>query len=256
VQRTPRTVDTHVKMFRFLSGRAPWCSVRPSSNLEPGAPSSPPSWRLVVRIAAAIVATVMTFIVLGNLAIVAAWQLTAHATPLEVPQVEGVDNLTAVDDRLWRSAAPEPTAYDDLAAEGVRTVVDLRAGDRTPVDEARLEGLGLDLVHIPVRDGQVPSRAEVEQFLQVIEDSPGRVLVHCGAGVGRTGAMAAAYRGETGMGGGAEAVRQNLAVGPPSLEQLVFASSVDSGPDRPPAGVVAMSRLLDAPRRLWSRFGL
>ena len=77
--------------------------------------------------------------------------------------------------------------------------------------------------------------------------------VHCGAGVGRTGTMVAAYR--SAMGDGGDAVRQNLAVGPPSLEQLVFASRIDSGASRPPLAVVATSRVLEAPRRMWSRWG-
>ncbi len=67
--------------------------------------------------------------------------------------------------------------------------------------------------------------------------------------------MVAAYRSDVGMGDGGDAVRQNLAVGPPSLEQLVFASRIDDGDARPPAAVVAASRVLDAPRRMWSRWG-
>jgi protein-tyrosine phosphatase len=110
-------------------------------------------------------------------------------------------------------------------------------------------------VRIPVRDGQIPSRAEVDEFLRVVQESPGRVLVHCGAGVGRTGTMVAAYRSAVGMGNGTDAMRQNLAVGPPSLEQLVFASRIDGGTSRPPVAVVVTSRLLDAPRRMWSRWG-
>jgi hypothetical protein len=67
--------------------------------------------------------------------------------------------------------------------------------------------------------------------------------------------MVAAYRSAMGLGGGSDAVRQNLAVGPPSLEQLVFASRIEAGASRPPLAVVATSRVLDAPRRMWSRWG-
>lgn len=78
-----------------------------------------------------------------------------------------------------------------------------------------------------------------------------------GAGVGRTGAMAAGYLVRTGQATPSEALRRNLAVGPPSLEQVAFVADLDGHRvDRPPAPLVAVSRVLDAPRRLWSRFGV
>jgi hypothetical protein len=48
-------------------------------------------------------------------------------------------------------------------------------------------------------------------------------------------------------------MRANLEVGPPSLEQLAFAAGLSPGDDvdRPNPAIVAMSRVLDAPRRIW-----
>lgn len=114
----------------------------------------------------------------------------------------------------------------------------------------------MHLVRIPMRDGQVPSADEVATFLAATEGSAGTVFVHCGAGVGRTGAMVGAYEVNTGELSGSTALRRNLAIGPPSLEQIAYVASMGSGlPDKPGAMVTAVSRVLDAPRRLWSRYG-
>jgi hypothetical protein len=195
------------------------------------------------------------FLFVGNLTILAAslWARTVVAPPL-APAVQGVDNFRVVDGRLWRGAAPTRTGYRSLAAAGVDTVVDLRAEDGLDVDEARMADLGLRRVAIPMRDGQTPTGDEVARFLAAVGDGR-RVFVHCGAGVGRTGTMVAAYLVATGQADGWSALRSNLAVGPPSLEQVVFAANLAPADSlqRGPAVVAAVSRLLDAPRRLWTR---
>lgn len=195
------------------------------------------------------------FLLLGNAAILAAslWA-RAGVAPRPAPAIEGVDNFRVVDGRLWRGAAPSSAGYRALAAAGVDTVVDLRAEDDLDVDEALLADLGLRRVAIPIRDGQTPAAGEVARFLAAVGD--GRlVFVHCGAGVGRTGSMVAAYLVATGQADGLSALRANLAVGPPSLEQVVFAAGLDpaDAPRRGPVVVAAVSRVLDAPRRLWAR---
>jgi protein-tyrosine phosphatase len=135
----------------------------------------------------------------------------------------------------------------------VKVIVDLRAED-LEVDRAGIEALGMKLVRIPMRDGQAPTDEQVQKFLTVMKNADGRVYVHCGAGVGRTGTMAASYLVLTGKASGAEAVQRNLAIGPPSLEQIAFAASLDEGEE---AGgfspLTVVSRVLDAPRRLLVR---
>jgi protein-tyrosine phosphatase len=193
----------------------------------------------------------VAFLVVGNLVITAFWQVQARRSPAVAGvAIAEVGNFREVDDRLWRGAAPSAASYRDLAAHGVTTVVDLRAEDYVRRDRTLLESLGIELVHLPVRDGQVPSDAQIATFLAAVESSRGPAFVHCGAGVGRTGAMVAAYltaHGTTGL----EALAHNLSVGPPSLEQIAFAARGASM--QPPAAVVAASRVLDAPRRAWSR---
>jgi hypothetical protein len=134
----------------------------------------------------------------------------------------------------------------------VTTVVDLRAEEDIAHDQAYGRRVGLRVVAMPIRDGQLPSATQIAQFVNLVDASEGTVFVHCGAGVGRTGAMAAAYLVATGQASRSEALRRNLSVGPPSLEQIWFAATVDGDADRPPAVVVAASRVLDAPRRILS----
>jgi protein-tyrosine phosphatase len=169
----------------------------------------------------------------------------------------GVANLEVVDDMLWRGAAPSTKGLEALAANGVNTVIDLRAESVSAQEVQTLERLGVRLVRIPMRDGQAPNAGQVSAFMKAVDSGRGRVFVHCGAGVGRTGTMAAAYLVRSGNATASEALVRNLAVGPPSLEQLAYVDGMGDGSfARPPAAVTAFSRFLDAPRRLMSRLGI
>ncbi len=204
-----------------------------------------------------LVAGTAVFLVLGNLAILAA-SLWAQGNISSVPvdDVAGISNLKAVDSHVWRGGAPSAEGYRSLAAAGVTTVVDLRAEDGIEADGKLVSDLGMRLVSIPIRDGQAPSMDKVRQFLAATAESGGTVFVHCGAGVGRTGAMVGAYLVEQSDVGRGTALRRNLAIGPPSLEQLAFVVGLKAGDiDRPNSVLTAVSRVLDAPRRLWSRVG-
>ena len=119
-------------------------------------------------------------------------------------------------------------------------------------DEELLADLGLSRFHLPVRDGQLPTAEQAARFVEIVEASDGIVYVHCGAGVGRTGAMVAHYLTTTGETSSSEALRRNLAVGPPSLEQILFAARAGGSEyERPGTIVTGLSRVLDAPRRIW-----
>ncbi|HUP69692.1 MAG TPA: dual specificity protein phosphatase family protein [Acidimicrobiales bacterium] len=195
----------------------------------------------------------LAFLLLPNLAIIGIHLLAQRSQPAPAVSLP-IKNFAQVDDRLWRGAAPDVAGYEALAAHGVVTVIDLRAEDDLDVDQARLAALGINRVHLPLRDGQAPSESLVARFLETVENSPGLAYVHCGAGVGRTGTMSAAYLVNTGQATPAEALQRNLRVGPPSLEQIAFSASLSGGGDvrRPRPLLVAVSRALDAPRRIWT----
>jgi protein-tyrosine phosphatase len=196
----------------------------------------------------------VAFLALGNLAIFSAMVWAKTTAPAQsVPAPDGIMNFHVVDENLWRGSHPNELTYKALARRGVTTVVDLRAEENLVVDEALLDRVGITRFNIPLRDGQVPSEAQVNQFLSIVDNSKGKVYVHCMAGVGRTGAMVAAYLVATGQESPAGALRRNLSVGPPSLEQLAFVAELtptDAGSPNPI--VTGLSRVLDAPRRIWS----
>jgi protein-tyrosine phosphatase len=212
-----------------LSRTFPWCTAR----------------RCVVRAALGLVA----FLVVGNL-LIQGVSLVARATvdTGRVTGVEHVDKLRGVDDTVWRGAAPSREGYRELADAGVTVTVDLRAESDAAANDEFIESVGMRVVHIPIRDGQTPSDDDVQRFLAVVRNSDGHVYVHCGAGVGRTGAMVAAYLMATDQAGPRSALTHNLAVGPPSLEQIVYAAG---GGGEPSMVTKAVSRTLDAPRRIW-----
>lgn len=207
-----------------------------------------------MRLVLVSLAAVITFLAVGNAVIFGMTMWARHAANVDALQSPvSINNFRMVDDRVWRGAAPGTTGYEELAANGVKTIVDLRAEEYVQVDEARLNALGMRLVRIPIRDGQTPTPDEVSRFLSAVNNTDGPTFVHCGAGVGRTGTMVAAYRLAMGQSNMA-ALKGNLSVGPPSLEQIAFAAGIDAGkvPSQN-AAVVALSRLLDAPRRTWAR---
>jgi protein tyrosine phosphatase (PTP) superfamily phosphohydrolase (DUF442 family) len=110
------------------------------------------------------------------------------AARLERP---GLPNLHRVSAALYRGAQPTAEGMKQLAALGVKTVVNLRNHHS---DEKALAGTGLAYVSIPMDAWSVKTE-HVVRFLQVVSD-PARqpVFVHCQHGADRTGTLVAAYR--------------------------------------------------------------
>ena len=164
----------------------------------------------------------------------------------------GIDHFRVVDERLWRGGAPTEEGYETLAANGVTTIIDLRAA-ATPAELEAPRQLGFEVFHLPVHDGQTPSGELVQELVDIVQGSEGRVFIHCQAGVGRTGSMSAAYQVWTGENSTAGALVENLSIGPPTLEQVAFTLGLESGEaEEPSIPVVVASRVLDAPRQLWN----
>lgn len=225
----------------------------------PAAPARPRSLRRrLVRVLTGVLLGCLALWATGSLGILAMSYVAREtiSAPEGIRSVRGIHNFEPVgtDGELWRGAVPSPTGYRSLADLGFTTVVDLRAEDLTAAQLALPSEAGLDVVRVPMRDGQTPTSDQVQRLLDAVSESSGPVFVHCGAGVGRTGTMAAAYLVRTGQEDASGAVWRNLSVGPPSIEQIYYGLTLERERDtaQPPLPVVMVSRFVDAPRRLLS----
>jgi protein-tyrosine phosphatase len=106
----------------------------------------------------------------------------------------GVDNFGKVTDFYYRGAQPKSEEYAQLAAIGVRTVIDLR-DDPTEFAKGSAEQAGMKYVNLPMSDKAYPSPDAATKFLTLINDKENwPVYVHCAGGRHRTGAMTAVFR--------------------------------------------------------------
>jgi uncharacterized protein (TIGR01244 family) len=164
-----------------------------------------------------------------------------------------ITHLRLVDDRLLVGGETTPEQYRELAEHGVTLVIDARTGgaaDETTDDPRQLAELGIDYISMPIPDGRAPTTAQIRRFLDAVDDADGRVFAHCGGGVGRATSLAAIYEAAQGQD---PSVLEQLATGPPSLEQIWFVATLS--PDHPehhisPA-IAVVSRIVDSPRAVY-----
>jgi protein tyrosine/serine phosphatase len=105
-----------------------------------------------------------------------------------------IDNFGRVDDEYFRGAQPDGRDYSDLAAIGVKTVIDLTRNGREN-EKGIVERAGMTFYRIPMSTSERPSDAAVRQFLSIVNDPVKQpVYVHCQGGQHRTGVMTAVYR--------------------------------------------------------------
>ena len=105
-----------------------------------------------------------------------------------------IKNFGQMDDRFYRGAQPKEEDYKQLAAIGIKTIIDLRE-DPKEYEKREAEAVGIRYVNLPMSDKDYPPAAKIDQFLKLVDDpSTGKFFVHCAGGRHRTGVMGAVYR--------------------------------------------------------------
>jgi protein tyrosine/serine phosphatase len=105
-----------------------------------------------------------------------------------------IENFGKVNDHFYRAAQPKGRNYEELAALGIKTIVDLRedARDdaRSATDRARMR-----YINLPMKEKSYLQADTATRFLQIVNDEANwPVFVHCAGGRHRTGVMTTVYR--------------------------------------------------------------
>ncbi|MEZ4322937.1 MAG: dual specificity protein phosphatase family protein [Myxococcota bacterium] len=124
-----------------------------------------------------------------------------------------------VDDHLAVMPRPQPYDLPNIAADGVDLLVTLT---ESPLAAADLEAAGLESLHLPIPDYHAPSPEQVDVFVAAMESrvaAQQRVGVHCLAGRGRSGTMAAIWFVHEGL-SAVEAIALIRELRPGSIETI------------------------------------
>ncbi|MCB2153649.1 dual specificity protein phosphatase family protein [bacterium] len=136
-----------------------------------------------------------------------------------------------IDGKLAGSAYPGmwSTLEDELAAlrrKGFAAVVTLT---EDPLPPEALEEQGMEGYHLPIADFTPPTLEQIRDFTSFVQTQlsrdSGAVLVHCRAGIGRTGTMLATYLVTTGMSAD-EAIQAIRRLRPGSIETFQQEQSI------------------------------
>ena len=136
---------------------------------------------------------------------------------------------------LHTGGQPTPEQLDALAAQGVRTVIDLRPDSEDHgYDEARAaKQRKLRYVQLPIAGPQDLTPANAAALKRLLDDSNGGVLLHCASG-NRAGALLALMAAQEERLPAQQALELGKAAGMKSLAPIV-AEKLDLPPEPRPA---------------------
>jgi tyrosine-protein phosphatase SIW14 len=120
--------------------------------------------------------------------------LVIAAPAIAQSPVVHIGNFGKVNDHYFRGSQPKGADYSNLAALGVKTVIDLQADG--PSNEAgSVKAAGMNFFRIGMTTTKAPTDAQIAQFFAIVNDPANQpVYVHCAGGRHRTGTMTALYR--------------------------------------------------------------
>ena len=133
-------------------------------------------------------------VLFGVIALVLAAQIQTFSQEVEKSSSVTIKNFGEMDDRFFRGGQPKENEYNQLAALGITTVIDLQDNPKA-YEKRNVEALGMKYVNIPMSDKDYPETAKIDEFLKLVDDpATGKFYVHCAGGRHRTGVMGAVYR--------------------------------------------------------------
>ena len=120
--------------------------------------------------------------------------LPTESKPRLAPENCKIRNFGKVTNQYFRGAQPKPEEYGQLAALGVKTVIDLR-NDAEKSAKTQVEAAGIRYLNLAMSDTEYPPKEVVQRFLELVQDQANfPIFVHCRGGRHRTGIMTAVYR--------------------------------------------------------------
>ena len=117
----------------------------------------------------------------------------------------------------WDYDGQLETDLDLLYEQGIRAIVSLT---EWPLQAGKVEAKNMVYLHLPVPDMRPPTLEDIIAFIQYVDQLVEKglpVVVHCSAGLGRTGTMLASYLVNKGN-STADALAKIRAIRPGSIE--------------------------------------
>jgi len=94
---------------------------------------------------------------------------TSHAAVVNAARVR-IDNFGQVNATYYRGEQPEGRDYEDLAALGIRTVIDLQADGENNDEERLVNAMGMKFHRIPMTTHVPPASEQLALFLRIVND--------------------------------------------------------------------------------------